>query len=277
MSSSDSRAVISASRRTDIPAFHMEWMLARLREGWADVPNPRNPGQIRHVELTRDAVDCIVFWSKNPAPLLERIDELEAFGIPFGVAFTLNAYDPDLEPALPPLPERIATFRALARRIGPEKMTWRYDPICLSPRYTREFHVSRFRELVDALGGATGRCIVSFLDFYARTVRNTAGTGLYDPPPKDRNALAEELETIGRKAGIRLEACAEAGISLPPASCIGADYVKAISGQDTPRRKDPGQRPLCNCIRSIDIGRNDTCPHGCLYCYANRSPFTVKR
>lgn len=262
--------IVSASRRTDIPAFYMEWMLDRLREGFVLVPNPRNPKQIRRVELTCETVGCLVFWSKNPAPLLARIDELEAFKIPFGVLFTLNAYGADFEPGVPPLEERIGTFLALSRRIGPEKPVWRYDPIALSGRYDAEFHRKRFAELAERLAGATSRCIVSFLDFYARTVRNTAGLGLYDPSVDEKNALALELEQIGRAAGIRLESCAEAGLALPSAACIGAEWVKAISGRELETRKDPGQRPLCNCVRSVDIGTNDTCPHGCRYCYANR-------
>lgn len=262
--------IVSASRRTDIPAFHMEWMLTRLREGFVDVANPRNPKQVRRVELTREAAGCLVFWSKNPAPLLARIGELEAFGIPFGILFTLNAYGADLEPGVPPPEERIATFIALSRRIGAEKLAWRYDPIALSKRYDAEFHRRRFAEIAAHLAGATNRCIVSFLDFYARTVRNTAGLGLYDPASEEKSALALKLEAIGRERGIRLESCAEAGLPLPAAACIGADWVETICGRKLEIRKDPGQRPLCNCVRSVDIGANDTCPHNCRYCYANR-------
>ena len=119
--------IVSASRRTDIPAFYMEWMLARLRAGFALVRNPMNPAQVRRVGLTPEEADCIVFWSKNPAPLLARIGELESFGIPFGINFTLNAYRADFEPRLPPVETRLDTFRALAGRIGRRKMTWRYE------------------------------------------------------------------------------------------------------------------------------------------------------
>ena len=262
--------IVSASRRTDIPAFHMDWMFSRLREGFVDVANPRNPRQVRHVALTREAVGCLVFWSKNPAPLLARIDELEAFGIPFGVLFTVNAYGIDLEPNLPPLEERIGTFLALSRRIGPEKLVWRYDPIVLSKRYNAEFHHRRFTEIAASLTDATGRCIVSFLDFYAKTVRNTAGLGLYDPAPEEKSAIARDFEAIGRSSGIRLESCAEAGLPLPAAACIGAQWVRKICGRELEIRKDSGQRPLCNCVRSVDIGVNNTCPHNCRYCYANR-------
>ena len=269
--------IVSASRRTDIPAFYMPWLLNRLAAGFAMVRNPMNPQQIRRVELASSAVDAIVFWSKNPAPLLARFDELESFGIPFGIGFTLNAYDPDLEPGVPPLRERIATFRALARRNGAEKMVWRYDPIAFSPRYDAAFHRDSFRRIADELAGSTTRCITSFLDFYTRTVRNLAGTQVRKPAPEECRALAAELAAIAARRGIRLEACAESGLPLPPAACIGGEWIEAICGHEVDTQKDPGQRTLCNCVRSIDIGTPECCPHGCLYCYANRSPESARR
>lgn len=269
--------IVSASRRTDIPAFYMPWLLNRLSCGFSMVRNPMNSRQIRRVELTPGAVDCIVFWSKNPEPLLVRFDELEAFGIPFGIGFTLNAYGSDLEPGVPPLPERIATFRALAQRLGPQKMVWRYDPIAFSPGYDEDFHRNAFRRIADELAGSTTHCITSFLDFYARTIRNLAGTQVREPALEECRTLAAELSGIASTRGIRLEACAESGIGLPPAACISREWAETICNHAVAARKDPGQRRLCNCIRSIDIGTPDCCPHGCLYCYANRSPESARR
>lgn len=269
--------IVSASRRTDIPAFYMEWMLNRLAAGYALVRNPMNPKQFRRVDLTRGAADCIIFWSKNPTPLLARIGELEAFGIPFGIGFTLNAYGNSLEPGVPPAEERIRTFLALSARIGPEKMTWRYDPVVFSPDYGAEFHLGTFSRIAEELRGGTKRCVTSFLDFYVKTVRNLAGTKVYDPAPGERNRLAAGLAAVAEKNGLRLEACAEAGLPLPAAACIGREWVKAICGHEVEFRKDPGQRPLCNCVRSIDIGSSNCCPHGCRYCYANFSPDSARR
>lgn len=269
--------IVSASRRTDIPAFHLPWLLNRLAAGFAMVRNPMNPKQIRRVELTPAAVDCIVFWSKNPAPLLEHIEELEAFGIPFGIGFTLNAYGNDLEPGVPLLRERIATFRALAQRLGPEKLVWRYDPIVFSPDYDAAFHRGKFRDVADELADCTLRCVTSFLDFYARTRRNLAGTPVREPALEECRALATELAAIAAGRGIRLEACAESGLDLPPAACIGREWVEAICGHKVDAPGDPGQRKLCNCLKSIDIGTPNCCPHGCLYCYANRSPESARQ
>lgn len=268
--------IVSASRRTDIPAFYMPWLLNRLAAGFAMTRNPMNPRQIRRVDLSPSAVDCIVFWSKNPAPLLAGLDGLEAFAIPFGLGFTLNAYDSDLEPGVPLLRERIATFRALARRIGPEKLVWRYDPIAFSPRYDATFHCESFRRIAEELAGCTTRCITSFLDFYARTRRNLAGTQVREPAPEECRGLASELAVIASRSGIRLETCAESGLPLPLAACIGSEWIEAICGHKVGAKKDSGQRKLCNCIRSIDIGTPDCCPHGCRYCYANRSPESAR-
>ncbi len=273
---SDPPVIVSASRRTDIPAFYMDWMLEQLRGGAVFSRNPYNPAQTRRVELTPES-GCIVFWSKNPAPLLERIDRLESFRIPFGILFTLNPYGKELEPGVPPVEERIATFRELSRRIGKEKMIWRYDPICFSPQFDDAFHRSHFEKLATSLSDATGRCITSFLDFYAKTIRNTVGHELYDPPQKQKNSLATELAAIAHAAGIRLEACAESGTPLPPAACIGTEWIRDICGQDWGLSKDSGQRELCHCAKSVDIGMPDSCPHGCSYCYANRSPQFAKK
>lgn len=269
--------IVSASRRTDIPAFYMEWMLSRLRAGFAMVRNPMNPKQIRKVLLTPEETACIVFWSKNPEPLLSRIEELESFGIPFGITFTLNAYRSDIEPRLPQMETRIKTFRALSERIGMRKITWRYDPILFSPEYGESFHLEHFSRIASALSGQTGRCIVSFLDFYAKTIRNMAGKSVCDPSREQKNHLALALARIGRENGIEVEACAESGLCLPAASCIGSSWIRAICGYEIQARKDSGQRPLCNCVRSEDIGSVNCCPHGCLYCYANRSPEAARK
>ena len=266
--------VLSASRATDLPAFHVDWFLDRLAAGFCEWRNPFN-GKIQFVSFAR--ARAAVFWSKNPAPLLKRLDEVDSFGLRYYFHFTLNDYGQEnLEPGVPPLRERIATFRALARRIGPEKLVWRYDPIAFSPRYDATFHCESFRRIAEELAGCTTRCITSFLDFYARTRRNLAGTQVREPAPEECRGLASELAVIASRSGIRLETCAESGLPLPPAACIGSEWIEAICGHKVGAKKDSGQRKLCNCIRSIDIGTPDCCPHGCRYCYANRSPESAR-
>ena len=108
--------IISASRRTDIPSFFSDWIINRFRERYACVRNPMNFHQVSRIRLSPDVVDCIVFWSKNPAPMLDRLDALKDYMFYF--QFTLNAYGRDLEAALPAPAVRIRTFQALSERIG---------------------------------------------------------------------------------------------------------------------------------------------------------------
>ena len=158
--------IVSASRRTDIPAIYPEWFLNCLRAGSVDVPNPLNRRQVRTVPLTPDAVDCFVFWSKNPQPMLPILSELSIY--PYYFQFTLNAYGLDVEPQIPEKQYAIQTFRSLAERIGPDRVVWRYDPIFVSPRFDIGWHLENFAGLAAGLSGYTDSCIISFGDEIGR-------------------------------------------------------------------------------------------------------------
>lgn len=151
--------IISASRRTDIPAFYAPWFLNRLGEGHVLVPNPFNPRSVSRVSLRPDAVDCIVFWTKNPAPMLPRLGELNGFKYYF--QFTLNPYGKDIERNLPSIEERIETFRKLSEMIGKERVVWRYDPILINETYDTRFHREAFARLARKLSNHTERCMGS--------------------------------------------------------------------------------------------------------------------
>ena len=155
--------IISASRRTDIPAFYAEWLMNRLREGYCLVPNPFNPRQIARISLVPESVDAIVFWSKNPALMLRFLPVLEGMGYRFYFLFTLNAYPKALEPNLPPLKERISTFIELSTRLGPRRVIWRYDPIILSNRTDASYHREAFEGLCQKLAVHTKRVIISII------------------------------------------------------------------------------------------------------------------
>jgi hypothetical protein len=265
--------IISASRRTDIPAFYPEWMCNRLRDGFAFVRNPFNRNLVSRVALTPSSTDCIVFWTKNPAPLLARIDELESFAIPFYFLFTLNPYDADLETGLPPREAIIHTFRELADRIGPQRVRWRYDPIILTNTISPDFHFTRFEKLARALRGSTDRCVISFLHLYRKCRRNLSGFRIATPETGTRLMMARRLAEIASEKEITLEWCAPeddiTGTGILPGRCVDGDLVDELAGKHVAWKKDPGQRKTCGCAKSVDIGAYDSCPHGCLYCYAN--------
>lgn len=274
--------IISASRRTDIPAFFSAWFMERLRAGECSVPNPVNPAQASRIALTPEAVDAIVFWSKNPAPLLPRLDELDGAGYKYYFLYTLNDYPVALEPRTPALAKRLETFRAFAARLGAGRVVWRYDPIIFSRNLTPELHILSFSRIARELRGACDTVIISFLDWYARIrepmerIEKAAGDSfLLDPFQAPWfPAFARELARIAGANGMRVQSCCEpaalAACGVAAGPCIDPERIARVVGATVARRKDKGQRKLCLCAESRDIGEYGTCSHGCAYCYAAR-------
>lgn len=268
--------IVSASRRTDIPAFYADWMLRRLQVGYAVVPHPRLPNHYSRVSLGRNAVDCLVFWSKNPAPMLKRLKELEVLGYPFYFQFTITPYGKDIEPFLPPKQQILDTFRMISRRIGSERVVWRYDPILLSDRFSIADHKEAFGRMAAYLSGFTDQCVISFLDIYRKNARCLGARGIREPTAEEVEALSESFAGIAERTGFTLATCCEKwnlshwGISH--ASCIDPIRIARLLGTPIQEKKHKGQRPECRCMESVDIGCYDSCANGCFYCYANASP-----
>ena len=164
--------IISASGKTDIPAFYSEWFIRRIRAGYCLVPNPLNAKQVTYVSLCPDEVEAIVFWSKNPNPLIPYLEELDEMGFRYYFQFTLNDYPVSLEPGVPPLHNRLSTFLNLSRRIGTLRVVWRYDPIIISNSTPVEFHVEAFTRLAQTLRNATRRVMISIIDFHRGAERS---------------------------------------------------------------------------------------------------------
>jgi hypothetical protein len=275
--------IISASRRTDIPAFYSEWFMNRLRKGYCLVPNPFNPRHVARISLVPESVDAIVFWSKNPGPMLRFLPEVENMGYRFYFLFTVNDYPKALEPNLPPLAERISTFIQLSEKIGPRRVIWRYDPIILSNITDASYHRTAFERLCQRLGGHTHRAITSIITLYRKTLRNLAPLErqgyTFDKDPRsnpETEALLSHVATCTAEHGMEIFACAEtrdyAYLGIRPSSCIDAALIRELWGIPVSSKKDPGQREHCGCAVSRDIGMTDTCPHGCPYCYSNMNP-----
>lgn len=264
--------IISASRRTDIPAYYMEWFMERLRDGEAWVRNPVNPRQISRIRLGADTVDGIVFWSKNPVGLAAYLEELQPW--PWYLQFTLTGYEGDIEPGLPDKNrELIPLFCRLADKAGADRMVWRYDPIFFSEKYTASYHEKTFRNIAEHLRGSTDQAVISFLDLYRKTKRNMKGTGLKEITPEEMKSLAGILAEIAAENGMKTVSCAEplwAGWpGVEKGACIDRERLEKIGGFRLKAGKDKGQRMECGCMESIDIGAYDTCPAGCRYCYAS--------
>ena len=272
--------IISASRRTDIPAFYSEWFFNRLSEGFVLVRNPMNPHQISKVSLSRDVVDGIVFWTKNPAPMLPRLQELAEY--PYYFQFTLNSYRTDVEAHVPSKNDAlIRAFQTLSDRIGAQRVIWRYDPILINRDYTAEYHIRQFEALAKHLSGYTELCSVSFVDHYKKTLRNAKRLNLTDIATTQKREIVKSLAQIASAHGLAIKCCAEdadfSAFGVQDGSCIDASLLAQIGGIPLAVRKDKNQRTKCGCMESIDIGAYNTCLHGCRYCYANFSSETVKR
>ena len=267
--------IVSASRRTDLPAFFSEWFCRRLEAGEMLLPNPVNPRQVSHVRLDAGAVDAFVFWSKNPGPLLQRFDRIERTGIPVLFHYTITDCPPELEPGVPPRKDRIALFRELARRLSPEQAVWRFDPLIFTPQLERRRHLREFRMIAGELAGSTRRVVVSFLDFYRKIRTELAAFGVRDPSLEEKCETAFELAEAAAAAGLEFRLCAEpevaAATGLSASGCIDPALLERITGRRILVGKDPGQRPACGCALSVDIGSYHCCRHRCRDCYANRS------
>ena len=272
--------IISASRRTDIPSYYSEWMLNRLKEKYVLVRNPMNIHQISKIDLSPNVVDAIVFWTKNPTPMLGRLDELKDYIYYF--QFTLTAYGPDVERNLPSKNRIIIpTFQQLSKEIGKEKVIWRYDPIFFNEQYSIEYHCKYFEVLASKLGDYTEKCTVSFMDMYRNTERNVKPLSIVKDTYEMQVELLQRFVEIAKEYGLYIDTCAEIGdfhnIGVEHAHCIDRERIERIGGFKLNVDKDTNQRAECGCVASIDIGAYNTCKNGCLYCYANYSSNTVEK
>lgn len=271
---STSKMILSVSRRTDIPAFYSEWFYERVREGFVCVRNPMNANQVSRIPISPKVVDCIVFWTKNAAPMMDKLEQMEEFDYYF--QFTVNDYGRETEPYVPALSKRLETFMRLSEMIGRERVIWRYDPILFSDRYTPEYHFKSFEKIASALGAYTEKCVFSFVDVYPSKnggSLNRMNARWLSHEKLDR--FAGELARIGKQNGLMLATCAEA-VSLAKHgiehnSCIDKALIERITGAPLLVAGDK-QREHCGCAKCDDIGSYDTCPHGCIYCYANFCP-----
>jgi len=265
--------IISCSRRTDIPAFYSDWFFNRILEGYVLVRNPMNSRQVRNVSLAPTDVDCIVFWTKNPKPMLDRLHLLLAYNYYF--QFTLTSYDKDIEPNLPPKTGIVDTFIRLSDEIGKKRIVWRYDPMLLSESVTTEYHMEHFARLAKRLSGHTEKCIISFIDMYRHLQGNIADLAIRSPEESEMRVLAEKIADIANANNIKVETCAEEAeldnLGIEHGKCIDDRLISELIGTKLNIEKDKYQRELCRCVASVDIGEYNTCKHGCRYCYANVS------
>ncbi len=266
--------ILSVSRRTDIPAYFSDWFYQRILEGFVLTRNPMNTDQISKVSLLPDVIDGIVFWTKNPMPMMEHLHLIERY--PYYFQFTLNPYDKDIECNLPDKEQFLVSyFQRLSSDIGSHRVIWRYDPILFTDRYSVAYHKEQFYRYAAKLCGFTEKVIVGFLNPYEKTKRNMRQLKWRLPNRDEKmnvlaffSEVAKEFELKLETCGVDLD-CAEHGIHQ--ASCIDKELLERIGQYKLDVVKDKNQRLKCACDSSIDIGTYHTCKHGCRYCYANEN------
>ncbi len=285
--------ILSVSRRTDIPAFYSNWFFAQLKQGFVLVPNPINPNKIARIKLEplkvknietnffgenkvemEGNVEGIVFWTKNPKPMLSQLDKLKDYRYYF--LYTLNAYPEVIEANLPSIADRINSFKELSKHCP---VIWRYDPILLTKDINVAWHIENFANLCKELDGYTKHCKISFVIQSYKGCSNE----VFAPNEQQKNELLSKFSQMAKTHKIQIEACAESGnwskYEIVPSKCIDGEIFEDLLTErfnednikvKRKNNKIDGQRKYCNCMPAIDIGRYDTCKHGCNYCYARK-------
>lgn len=267
--------LISASYKTDIPAFYGDWFRRRLDAGYCLMRNPYN-GRVTQVDLTSDSVDGFIFWTKNLGPFLPQLAEVYRRGFPFMVQYTINGYPRALEVSVLEAAKAAEHAHGVNDQFGLDTLVWRYDTILLTSLTPVEFHLENFARIAESLRGSTNECVISFAQLYRKTHRNLDRAAAEehftwsDPTTAERQTILKSFLQTAQANGMSLTICSQpefvaAGIS--EAHCIDAQRLSRIAGHSI-TAKLKGMRETCGCYQSKDIGDYDTCPHGCVYCYA---------
>ena len=282
------KIIISASRRTDIPAFYMPWFMGQVKKGSFEVTNPFNQ-RVSIVPATPDKVDTIVFWSKNFGPFLDKSygEQLLKQGFHLFFNFTINSECTNLEPNVPPLKKRLEQLEHLCQRFGPKTINWRFDPLCFF-----KTEVGRLQDNLNDFAGIADkaaecglvRCITSFMDHYPKIRRRLStrpGFVFVDLSLEKKVEILRGMIKTFATGNINLSICCEKNLmeafprslSVSGSSCIPGDLIRKLFGGRLSLKKDTGQRVKagCGCTQSTDIGsyRLQPCYHNCLFCYAN--------
>jgi hypothetical protein len=270
--------IINTGMRTDIPAYFSQWFYNRIKEGYVLTRNPYYPQQVTRYRLDPDVVDCLCFCTKNPEPMLDRLEEIAQFRQFWFV--TMTPYGREMEPQVPDKQQVMDSFIRLSEKVGVNAVGWRYDPIFLTEKYDLDFHLASFEKMAAYLSGHVDQCVISFLDLYAKTKRNFPQAR--EVAADDRRFLAREFVKIGNRYRIRIRTCCEgtelAAYGVDVSGCMTKPVLERAAGISfTIPSGKKSAREACDCLLGNDIGMYNTCSHGCVYCYANYDRETVRR
>ncbi len=262
--------IINTGSRTDIPAYYSEWFYNRINEGYVLARNPYYPEQVTKYRLTPEVVDCICFCTKNPEPMLDRLEEIKQFNQLWFV--TITPYGKEIEPDVPEKERVIESLIRLSGIVGINSVGWRYDPIFISEEYSLEFHIEAFEHMVEKLSGYVDTCIISFIDLYEKTKRNFPKVRVVSND--EQKSIAKSFVEIGKRYNIRIKSCCESSeleqFGVDISGCMTKSVIERAIGSSLKITGSKGKaRAECDCLLGNDIGMYNTCGHGCIYCYAN--------
>ena len=270
--------IINTGSRTDTVQYYSEWLLKRFQEGFVYSRNPLFLNKVTKYELNPEVVDCVIFCSKNYEPILERLHEItDRFNTYF--YYTITAYGKDIEPNVPSIEDSIETLIKLSEIVGAKRIAWRYDPILLTEKYTKNRHYETFDYMSEKLSPYIDRCIFSFVEMYKKLKTNMPEIILLTQEDKDE--IAKNIGLIAQKNKILLQTCATLEnyekYNIIQSGCITAEILGTANGVTFSNIKHSGNRKGCRCMENRNIGDYDTCPNGCKYCYANQNPQIAKK
>ncbi len=269
--------ILNTGSRTDIPAFYSEWFMRRIEAGTVCVRHPFQPKRVLRYQLDPSSVDVLAFCTKNPKPMLDHLDHLMRFNMFWGVSIT--PYDQTIEPYVPPVRQVVESFKQLSSKLGMKAVEWRYDPVFIDDKYTLDVHIKSFQWMASELSGYTEACVVSFIDLYQKTKRNFPSVRALSED--EQVALIKAFVKIGHHYGIRIKTCLENASLAQYGADVQGCMTQAVLEQALDIQlhfsKKTQARKGCDCLLGNDIGAYDSCPHACVYCYANQNKASVIR
>lgn len=265
--------IINTGSRTDTVQYYSDWLLKKFKEGFVYSRNPLFPNIVTRYELNPNILDCVVFCSKNYEPILDRLTEItDKFNTYFH--YTITAYGRDIEPNVPTIDESIETLIKLSKIVGKQRIAWRYDPILLTKKYTKQVHYNTFDYMSKRLSPHIDRCIFSFVDMYKKLETNMPEIIILNN--NDKIEIAKNIGSIAKKHNMIIQTCATIEdfkqFRILQTGCMTSEILGKANNITFKKVRHSGNRQGCKCIENRNIGDYDTCPNGCKYCYANKNP-----
>lgn len=259
--------ILFASGRTDIPAFYSNWFINRVKAGFVDVRNPFNQKLVSRIYFSD--VDLIMFCSKNPLPMINKLDILK---VPVLFHVTITPYGKDVEPNIPDKRLIIEGVKKLSLVLGIDNVVVRYDPIFLSDKYNVDYHIKAFDKLCKNLNGYVNKIIVSFMDEY-KNVRSNKNFLKYRAfTREDYKKIGEAFSKSAMDNGMSVQTCFEdedlTQYGFVKGECLSHELAYILTGKKF-KSSNVRKEKKCECVQMVDIGDYNSCIHMCKYCYAN--------